>query len=336
VDTFRLLAVFFVVVVNTQYPNLPEHTVAWVKLALRWAIPFFFILNGYFLASRSERTKSLDIRAAVERLAWIFLVWNLIYLPLEIWGDGLNLRGVFDLLSAPLFLFTGSYHHLWLISSLLFGYLFIAILNHYNAKRILPIVSIVSLAIGLLGGGYQIFKLGFVLGFNIPRFWLSIPFLYMGWLTYRGGYFAWWVAVLLIVFGAALQIFEAQVLYTYFWLPLDNRQFLLGTILLAYGMAWLALANVSVLWHPLLAKWGREYSLGIYLIHPLINIVLVYALLYAAPVVATNPILQALFPLVVFSLSTAAVIATGNYAPAVYNFLLGIRAPAQSSSSSIQ
>jgi surface polysaccharide O-acyltransferase-like enzyme len=329
VDTFRLLAVLFVIIVNIEHPKVPMDIVTWEGLFSRWAIPFFFIISGYFLAMKSERTKSLDVRAIIERLAWIFLIWIIVYFPLEIWNENFDMLKVFNMVTSPMFIFSGSYDHLWLIPSLLFGYLVISIFHRYNVKFLLLIMSIVSLVIALIGGGYQIFKLGFILGFNIPRFWLSIPFLYMGFLIYQKGRPSWWVAALLALFGTALQFFEAQYIYNHFGLPVYKRQFLVGTIISAYGMACLALSGMKFLQHPLLSKWGREYSLGIYLIYPLINYIIFYVMIFIAPVVVANIAWQMLLPLVVLLLSIAALSAMNRYMPAVYNLLLGILIPSQ-------
>jgi surface polysaccharide O-acyltransferase-like enzyme len=333
VDTFCLLAAFVVIVANAEYPELNAEIAAAAKLLSRWALPFVFIIGGYFLAAKSEKEKTLDVRAAVERLAWIFLTWSVIYLLWKIWLEELTAVKVLDLITAPVFLFTGSYPHLWFFSSLLFGYLFIAVSHHYHAKFLLPIISLASLSIALVGGGYSIFKLGFMLGFNVPRFWLSIPFLYLGFLIHQKGRPAWQLAALLAVIGAALQIFEAQFLYERFGLPLDRRQFLIGTIISAYGMACLALSNLKFMQLPLLAKWGRAYALGAYLIHPLINHLISRVMAFIAPQALTSWLWQAALPTIVLFLCITILSAAQRYTPAAYNLLLGIRAPLQPSQS---
>ena len=330
VDAFRLFAAFFVIVIHLEYPNIPRDVVVAARLVSRWAVPFFFIISGYFLALKREKNKSLDVQATIERLAWIFLVWIVIYFPLEIHDDNLNASKLLDLLTTPMFIFAGNYYHLWFIPSLLFGYLFVSICYNYNAKYLLPVMSLISLAIALFAGGYRLFALNFNLSFIIPRFWLCIPFLYIGFLIYQKGRPSWQVSAFLAVFGAALQFFEGKLIYAYFGISAYKIQFTAGTVIFAYGMACLALSDLKFLQHPLLSKWGRDYSLGIYLIHPLINFIVGGLAYMLVPVVAMNKVWQAALPITVLFLSLAALIAMNRYKPAVFNFLLGIRAPSQS------
>jgi hypothetical protein len=280
------------------------------------------------IAAQNEGASILNVRSLLERLAWLFFFWNVLYFPFKVMEESYDAYKVFDKLISPTLLFTGLAPHLWAFSSLLFGVLFIAIVYRFGVKFLLPVVALASLAISLVGGGYQIFKLGFILGFNVPRFWLSIPFVYLGMLTYQKGKPAWYVAVALAALGAALQVYEARFLAERYELPIANRQFLFGTILMAYGMASLALHDWKLPHTPPLAAWGREYALAIYLLYPIAYQIIVQTTVATLPYLALFAFTQILFPVLTFFAVLWLASVIQKRAPAFYNRLLGIPAEA--------
>jgi surface polysaccharide O-acyltransferase-like enzyme len=329
VETFRLLAMFFVIIPHLQYPNVSREWVSGARLMCRWVLPFFFTISGYYFAEKSAKIKKVDAASVLDRLAWIFIVWILIYMPISIMSDQPDLASFLKMLTSPSFVFLGTIDHLWFISSLFFGYLFVAFCYRNNAEILLAVTSVIGLVLVLLSGSYEIFNLGFKLGFAMPRQWLSVPFLYLGFLFFQKGRPNWWVSLLMIVFGAGLQLVEARFLYDAYGLSAYKHQFLLGSIPFGVGMAGLALSDLKYLQHPLLGKWGSEYSLGIYLIHPLIGYFLSMLVYQYIPDLSVNPVWQASLPVILFTLSLFLLIAIHRYFPAGYNFLLGKRASAK-------
>jgi surface polysaccharide O-acyltransferase-like enzyme len=234
------------------------------------------------------------------------------------------------MVTTPIFLYHGDFYHLWYLSSMLIGCLFIAVCYRYNAKILIPIVSIIAIAASIVASGYQILPHDFELGTAIPKYWRSIPLLYMGFFIYRKGVPAWWVSALLIIFGTALLPLEVKFVSWQYGHP-AYQELLIGTIPVGVGMACLALNNLSFLQHPLLARWGRDYSLGIYLIHPIIINLIGYIpfLVSSAIFILRNMIWQMLSPVAFLFLCIAALSAIRWYLPAVYNAMFGIRTSPQ-------
>lgn len=319
VDSFRLLAALCVIILHVRFQNTPSEIAVGLRLMSRWAIPFFFIVSGYFLAAKTSKTGQLNILPTVERLIWMFLLWILIYSPFVVYYH--NFTTLFKLITTPGFIYFGLFSHLWFLPSLLFGYLFISFCYHYNAKILLPITSTISIVMGLISGAYNIFNLGFPLEYDLARAWLSIPFLYIGMLLFQKRYPNWRVSLLLTVFGAGLQVFESRFLYDQFQFSAYEHQFLIGTIPFAIGMAGLSLNNLRFLQHPLLSKWGNKYSLGIYLIHP--------AVVFSISPLASKLGLgffstwQVLFPVVILCASLVVLNLINKYLPKVFNILFG-------------
>jgi surface polysaccharide O-acyltransferase-like enzyme len=89
VDTFRVLAIFAVVVIHTTpfVRDLRTFGTEW-DLALvlnqlaRFAVPYFFLISGYFWATKIAHASSVrkPTMAMFKRVAVILFAWSLIYL----------------------------------------------------------------------------------------------------------------------------------------------------------------------------------------------------------------------------------------------------------------
>ncbi len=320
VDVFRLLAALCVVILHVSFESVPRDLATGLRLMSRWAIPFFFMVSGYFLAERYARTGSANIQAKTDRLLWLFLVWVVLYAPFVVWHH--DLETLFKLTTAPAFIYFGFYSHLWYLPSLFFGSLFVTFCMRH-AKPLLPVISIISIGMALISGAYNIFDVGFRLDYEVARTWLSIPFLYAGMLLFEKGKPAAWVSIALVLGGAASQIFEARWLYQQYNFSAFEHQFLIGTIPFAIGMTGLAFRSWKFFQHPLLSKWGAEYSLGVYLIHPAVLFTVIAGLQFIFPALARSVIWQTALPLTVMAIALAFLIMLRHFAPAAYRFIFG-------------
>jgi surface polysaccharide O-acyltransferase-like enzyme len=321
VDTFRFLAALSVVILHVTYPNVPKELTIGLRLLSRWAIPFFFIISGYFLAASRTKSERLNVQPAVERLIWVFLLWAFIYAFVVIYQYDLNTS--IKRITSPYFIYFGNFVHLWFIPSLIFGYLMIAFCYNFNLKGVLIVLSILAVITALLSGSYSVVHLGTALDLTAASVWLSISFLSIGFLLYKNGPPPWWVSLALILFGAGLQILEARFLYNRFGSSPYNHEFLIGTIPFGIGMAGLALSDLKFLSYSLFSNWGRDYSLGIYLIHPLIAILLSIVTSQFSFILLNNPIWQLAFPLMVICGSLIVLGSLHKYFPSGFNILLG-------------
>jgi surface polysaccharide O-acyltransferase-like enzyme len=325
VDTFRLLAALCVVILHLRYNSLPSEVAVGMRLMSRWAIPFFFIISGYFLALKTSKTKQLNVLPTVERLIWMFILWVLLYSPFVVLNH--DFTTLFKLIASPTFIYFGLFSHLWYLPALLFGYLFISFCHHYNIKILLPIISVISIGMALISGAYNIFDVGFPLVYDVARTWLSIPFLYVGFLFYEKGKPNWWISLLLVIVGAAAQVFEARYLYKQFDFSAYNHQFLFGTIPFAIGMAALSLSDLRFLQHPVLGKWGSEYSLGIYLIHPAVIFTLLPQVSRLMSGVINTAVWEISAPVIVVVMALVVLYLIQRYIPKLFNILFGTHIP---------
>src|SRR5574338_1082970 len=99
IDTLRLFAALEVIFLHVTFQQLPRLAAIGIRLQARWAVPFFFIISGYFLARRLAKPERKDAQAPVQRLIWIFILWNIIYFPVVIYQH--DLREAFRRLLLP-------------------------------------------------------------------------------------------------------------------------------------------------------------------------------------------------------------------------------------------
>lgn len=330
VDAFRMLAALCVIIVHTDFYNLPRDVAVAAKLMSFWVIPFFFIVSGYFLAEKSARTKSLDVQGLVERMGWIFMVWTLIYLPIKMDRNSLDFLGVFDMATTPIFLYYGTFYHLWYLSAMAVGCLFIAVCYRYNVKYLIPIVSIITIMVSVMASGYRFFNIDFTdkTLVSISKYWRAVPFIYAGFLIQRKGILSSWVSLALVIIGTAMMPFEVKYIRTSYGTP-AFQELLIGVILFGVGMACLSLNNLKFLQSPLLARWGREYSLGIYLLHPMIIHLFRYIPVRAVPFLPKGMAWDVSFPVIVLFICLALLGALKQGLPSLYNIVFGIRAVPQ-------
>ena len=90
IDFVKVLMAFVVVSI---------HTTAWPLLGIREvAVPYFFIVSGFFLFGKMTGDRAADlsaIRAWTLRILKLYLIWTAIYLPFTVYGflqDGLSLK----------------------------------------------------------------------------------------------------------------------------------------------------------------------------------------------------------------------------------------------------
>jgi surface polysaccharide O-acyltransferase-like enzyme len=322
IDSLRLLATLEVIALHVSFSNLPDSVNVLIRLQARWAVPFFFIVSGYFFAQRLADPKRADVRPALYRLIWLFVLWSILYIPLVISEH--EVKEVFRRLLFPSFIYIGEYFHLWFPSSLVLGFITLLFMFHYKLERWIPLLSLGILAQIMLAGAYnQVFDLKFPFDFVIARHWLSIPALYLGVWLFRRGPLNRGLALALTLGGLGLQLFEAWFLYTRFSIPPTEHEVLLGTLPFAFGLASLGVSGIRFLENPSLSAWGRDYSLGIYLLHMLVIFIVGKTLKTLVPALDTLAVWDILYPFVVLMLCIGLFAAMRRWLPALFRFLMG-------------
>lgn len=288
-DLFRFLAIVAVIAIHTTpfrtHCGIENDLYRCIDVVInqlaRFAVPFFFVISGYFWGAKVRKGGAPLATAwgMASRVLVLFLAWSLLYLlpynfaaflchgvpgPIEA-----ARRNITDLVQNPLALIMqGTKVHLWFLVSLLFSLGISAVFVHRKRIKSLAVVSIFLYAIGVLAKAYADTPIGIDVEFNTR----NGPF--FGTLFFVSGYVmsgfvpsTKWLKCGLSVFclGCAVHFSEIYLLWRTFGTS-PTQDFVLGTYFMGVGVAMASLSNHPALQNRLFCAIG-QMTLGIYAVH---------------------------------------------------------------------
>ncbi|RYZ94923.1 MAG: hypothetical protein EOO68_19420 [Moraxellaceae bacterium] len=158
VDVFRLIAIIAVICLHTSpfygptFSNnhLYEYLAIIIDQTARFAVPFFFVISGYFwgVKVRAGSDPLVSANKMGKKILLIFLFWSFIYLLpyniLSVFKFGIfgpikiAYWNILGLLEAPLSIFfQGTKMHLWFLVALLCALYISAVFIKYKAPILL-------------------------------------------------------------------------------------------------------------------------------------------------------------------------------------------------------
>jgi peptidoglycan/LPS O-acetylase OafA/YrhL len=314
-DILRIVASFFIVYLHVTFTNANGALSDIVRLMARWAMPFFFLMSGYWFQKGLENSPSPTFKKNFTRILVVFLVTNIVYAPLIIFLH-IKIRWNF-------FILYGGVFHLWYLPALLIGFMACYLLKILKANNLVS-VSIILLVIilALFGGPYT-----FVINvkphnFGIFRALLAIPLMLIGGCFYNNIWFKNRVTLsnglILTVIGFLLQLTEAWLIKAHIDISFGEHQFLIGTLFFSVGLFIIGLsANFK---SETLSVLGRDFSLFVYLYHPMF--IYIFQHLKFDTIFQGNSIL--LFPALIFSVTLGIGLLLNRYLYALFLILNGV------------
>ncbi|PNF11961.1 hypothetical protein A6J71_18190 [Enterobacter cancerogenus] len=314
-DAAKLLACFFIIVVHVgNFTEMPQPFGELFRASSRWALPFFFLASGYLMGASTHD----DIGKKLNKLVSILFWSSILYIPIlyrMMQGD--TWRTIGKVVSNDT-LHGGTFFHLWFLNALILG----VILTNYFIKNVSVKLSLfISNAILLACWYGDLVK---SLHYDIYIFYALRTLIAFS-LVYIGIYFATSgilkkvsnkVAMYGVFIGIALMVCEVYAFGTLFNADMVERQFPLLAAPVCIAMLCLCVnSNIN---DNLFSRLGRDYSLGVYLLHPLILYILTHDV---GQYVANNSLLKLIisFILSIVVLKVAKVIV-----PVTYRKLNGI------------
>ncbi|WP_431022588.1 acyltransferase family protein [Erwinia rhapontici] len=261
-DITKLIACASVISLHVAgFPELPEWMLNPLNVLARWAVPFFFLISGFYLATKDK----MGVFVKIQKTVIVFLVASAIYIFFIFVNSRFNIGSVFSEGLSLTFFITGSYVHLWFLCALVYGCIMFSFFVGKH-KSLTPLI--LSIAIFL---SYWFFDTLSSAGVSLSamflaRLLLSFSMMWLGYLIAKNNHrISACSSLVIITASAVMMIFEVYFLHNQLGFKLEGRQFPLFCTPMAYGIFMLCLSiNIK---DNVLSKIGRDYSLGIYIVH---------------------------------------------------------------------
>ena len=159
IDLFRVFAAIMVVAIHTfPFQSITPFLDEMITLTVfRVAVPFFFMITGYFLLGRLSLNFSynnkLRVKKYLSKIGIIYLLSILLYVPLSLLNGTLSLK--MNLLSfLKVLIFDGTFYHLWYFPASIIGTILVTVLLRIMGFRRTFLVSIFLYLVGLGGDSW--------------------------------------------------------------------------------------------------------------------------------------------------------------------------------------
>ena len=149
IEIFRVMAAFLVVAIHTSPLASYSGTADFVftRVIARVAVPFFFMVTGYFVLS-----KGTGVRRFLKKTAIIYAASAALYLPINVYAGHLRGWGLLDLVQQVLF--EGTFYHLWYLPAALLGAWLTSLLMRRTSRGVCAAIVTALYVLGLLGDSY--------------------------------------------------------------------------------------------------------------------------------------------------------------------------------------
>lgn len=149
IEIFRVVAAFLVVAIHTSPLASYSGTADFVftRVIARVAVPFFFMVTGYFVLS-----KGTGVRRFLKKTAIIYAASAALYLPINVYAGHLQGWGMPDLVQQVLF--EGTFYHLWYLPAALLGAWLTSLLMRRTSRGVCAAIVTALYVLGLLGDSY--------------------------------------------------------------------------------------------------------------------------------------------------------------------------------------
>lgn len=245
----------------------------------RIAVPFFFISSGFFFFSKKENFTFENLFKTIKRILLLFVGWTLIY-------------GIYIFLTSfihkqePLFLgvaflkrhiFLNPYAHLWFLPALMIGISLGWLFLKMNLKKTAIILGCILFCIGTLGDSYYYFAIKN----EILKSFFNMYFQHFT--TFRNGIFFGFVFTIFYnifhqeskSYLAILSVLSLLLMLSEYFLVKEYKYALdynMYFSLLIFTPAFFNLVKkIKINISSKTSLFFREYSLGIYFMHPMIK-----------------------------------------------------------------
>lgn len=263
-DFFKTISAFAVVCIHTTYLGCD-----FIKPLARFAVPFFFMVSGYFLYGASINSIERKLKKITYILLWSSTLYVLFYLRFQMNGD-FFVDPLMEIINFIFFCYYPFASHLWYIGAYIYVLLAIWLIERYHLWNIFFYFIPLLLIINLVLGAYSEFLFDTPIPLKYTRnAWLTgLPFVGIGAFIKQQESFITSCKLRLVAIVIAIACFltETEVL---FLIKKTTMDLYLSTILLSISIFIFALRFKTNKENPLVVI-GQKYCLYIYIYHPIV------------------------------------------------------------------
>lgn len=153
-DYFRIIAALLIIAIHTSpllsYSEMSDFILT--RIIARIAVPFFFMLSGFFLISRHNYNYD-KLKVFLKNTVFIYGISIFIYIPLNIYNGYFSMDNLLPNIIKDI-VFDGTLYHLWYLPASIIG----ASIAYFLVKKLGMkwsfIISVILYIIGMLGDSY--------------------------------------------------------------------------------------------------------------------------------------------------------------------------------------
>lgn len=290
IDALKFLCAFLVVCIHKPFPGtVGEYIVAISRIA----VPIFFMITGFFykFEDNQEKKQIVKLLKIILFSSILYLAWNFLIQISEFVVNGnidsvLKVFQIFNRKSILQLLFLNESPisgHLWYLNAIVYVFLCCYILKKVKLFKILYWITPLLLSVDLIFGKYAIAIFGREFNYLYVRNFLfvGIPYFIIG-NSIRYAFIKGklnvcskkYLLVFLMLFSAILCIIEKYTILS-FEINATRDHYISTTLLACVVFVFFLVANS---YENKKLKWiydiGRNHSLDIYIIHPIVIVVL--------------------------------------------------------------
>lgn len=288
IDGMKAIAGFLVVLIHQKFPGILGEIIT--PLA-RIAVPFFFITSGFLLYSHKQKQLSLKIKKQIKFILIITALSTILYL---LWETIVNLnqgnsiqqfiKENFSLVKIAKLMVLNDIQigsHLWYLYAYIYVLVIYFFINKYKWQKFFYKLIPILLIIDLIMGKYSILLFNINIPFIFVRnfMFVGLPYFMMGNLIAKindENSFKINNNILIV----SMVIFSVTTLLEKNILVINNinavRDHYISTTLVTVTLFIYLLQNKNMFRNTSIERIGKEYSLGIYIIHPIVISLLNY------------------------------------------------------------
>ena len=160
IDVLRLICAYMVVAIHThplqECSKLGTYILSSVIPQI--AVPFFFVVSGYFFYNKVIGNSDSVERCVVKQIKNVlkeYCLWSVLYIVVNfmnmIIGENFTLKG-FIADTIIRFFFAGTFYHLWYMVALIVSMCIVGIFLKIDKAKLAYMISMPLYTIGVLGG----------------------------------------------------------------------------------------------------------------------------------------------------------------------------------------